>query len=336
MMFRLKRVSTDTERAFEKRHIGALRDRYLSMDAAKRVREDAAYRQKVETIRSRLPGDSGVVLDIGANTCGESQYLAEEGFDVIAADINEVALGTGRERSRLAGLRPLNYVACNGEEVALRDGSVDFVVVIEALHHMDRPEQTAREVSRVLKPGGLVVMYEPYAYNPYRRLSEIRDYFRGTKEYSFSVRKLKRLFGDAGMEPVRLDKVVLPPKKWNAKELGAVHRFLRAAYHRVSLWMPWMFGALLYVAQKPGVPGGVEKKEAQVSRGRPSFESMLRCPITHSPVIETPEGFVSSGGGEHYLYPSHSGIPVLVRTDAKALDADRWRALSAVAQRSPA
>ena len=29
---------------------------------------------------------------------------------------------------------------------------------------------------RVLKNGGMLFTYEPYALNPYRRLSEIRDY----------------------------------------------------------------------------------------------------------------------------------------------------------------
>jgi DNA modification methylase len=45
----------------------------------------------------------------------------------------------------------------------------------------DAPRALA-QAARVLKPNGKISLYDPYRYNPYRRLSEVRDYFRGTIE----------------------------------------------------------------------------------------------------------------------------------------------------------
>lgn len=318
-MIGFNRVSIEDERRFQQQHIASLREQYLSTDVITRLERDEGYREKVQMIRAALPAGVKRVLDIGANTCGESQALAEGGLEIIAADINEVALGVAQSRQRKFDRKPMHYMACDGHNLPVADGSVDAVIVIEALHHMDDPARTASEISRVLRPGGYLVTFEPYAYNPYRRLSEIRDFFRGTKEYSFTVRQLNRLFRGAGMRPVSVEKVVLRPSSWKNTQLSTTHAFLRRFYYRVSKRLPWIFGALLYVAQKPG--NGAE------STGLESFENTLRCPISKAPVMAVEGGFVSDNKDDRYLYPAHEGIPVLIKTDAKLLTPETWESL---------
>ena len=125
---------------------------------------------------------------------------------------------------------------------------MDFVILNEALHHMASPLQTLKEVSRCLVPGGNVFLYEPYAFNPYRRISEIRDRFKGTIERSFGTGELKRLLHGAGLRPMFIERHICPPSDWKMEQLGAIHKFLRSLYYRVLIACPKVFGNLMVLA----------------------------------------------------------------------------------------
>ena len=88
------------------------------------------------------------------------------------------------------------------------------------------------------------------AYNPYRRLAEARDYFKGTVEKSFGVRQLRRLLADAGFEIVSLERHVCTASEWKLTEFNSAHRVLRKLYVAVSKRMLWLFGNLMVVAEK--------------------------------------------------------------------------------------
>ena len=65
----------------------------------------------------------------------------------------------GSESAALsAGLRPV----CSGSEsLPFADNSFERVIMVDALHHVIDQAHTAREMFRVLKPGGLLVIEEP-------------------------------------------------------------------------------------------------------------------------------------------------------------------------------
>jgi ubiquinone/menaquinone biosynthesis C-methylase UbiE len=43
-------------------------------------------------------------------------------------------------------------------DIRLSDGSVDFCMMCQAFHHADDPERLLRELQRILKPGGIILM----------------------------------------------------------------------------------------------------------------------------------------------------------------------------------
>jgi methionine biosynthesis protein MetW len=95
-------------------------------------------------------------LDVG---CGDgARYGARvhaSGVEVHGVDISEVAVESARARgvnARVASLAdPLPYP----------DASFDVVICLEVLEHLVDPAVVAREIARVLKPGGFALLSVP-------------------------------------------------------------------------------------------------------------------------------------------------------------------------------
>ncbi len=192
-------ITTEQEHQYERARISRLRERYLTTDVMVKVRGDPGYAEKVSLIEKALDGTTDWVLDVGANTCGESEYLTTRGYKIIANDINEVALEVSLERCARFGRQPPKYLAGDAQNLNLGDSTVSFVIFNESLHHMPNVKKALAEAARVLKPQGRLFLYEPYAYNPCRRLSELRDFFKGTAEHSFGIKKLAKTSGRGGI-----------------------------------------------------------------------------------------------------------------------------------------
>jgi SAM-dependent methyltransferase len=160
--------------AEEMRNEGWDRDRVLRLP-----HEPHGYWEaQVATLRDVLkrvelrPGMT--LLDVGANSCWASAHFARSGLDVVALDIATVELqglfsaDWWLEAEDLYFERVLSVMF----EPALRDESFDVVFCAQVLHHNDpgRLAATMRELARVLKPGGtLLVANEPMRFPTNRK-----------------------------------------------------------------------------------------------------------------------------------------------------------------------
>ena len=327
----LPTVSAFREREFQNKNIFGQRQRYLATDVLQKISVDAGYAEKVNQVEQALAHTGGLILDIGANTCGESEYLTTRGYSIIATDINEVALGLSKERCAKFGRTAPRYIACDGHRLPLQSESVHFAIFNKSLHHMEDARKVLKEVHRVLAPGGKVFMYEPYAYNPYRRLSEVRDRFLGTIEKSFGVRQLKSLLSEAGLTTVSIQRHTCPPSKWKSDAMGNIHRTLKHIYFLASRVLPSVFGNLVAVAENRAcLPRQAPPRPCLPSHV--SFESILRCPVTGGRLakLENDIGYLSLDPAFRGLYRVYQGIPVLIREEAQALDSNSWEILTGI------
>jgi 2-polyprenyl-3-methyl-5-hydroxy-6-metoxy-1,4-benzoquinol methylase len=77
------------------------------------------------------------VLDLGCGPGGYSKVLAEGGLEVQALDVVPEYV----ERARSIGVDAELY---DGEHVPLTDGSVDTVILLEVVEHLDDPARLLR------------------------------------------------------------------------------------------------------------------------------------------------------------------------------------------------
>jgi ubiquinone/menaquinone biosynthesis C-methylase UbiE len=111
-----------------------------------------------ETLLTLMP--PMVIADLGAGEGTFSQLLARRSKKVIAVDNSEKMVEYGRELARKHGVKNLEYRKGDLEEVPIPDATVDLAFFSQALHHAQHPDRAVAEASRILKPGGRIVVLD--------------------------------------------------------------------------------------------------------------------------------------------------------------------------------
>lgn len=105
-----------------------------------------------ETIVGTWDGKS--VLDLGCGGGFMSEALARKGARVIGVDPSEAAIRAAKDHAQREGLKIEYLVGC-GESIPLAERTVDCVVCVDVLEHVEDLERVLDEIRRVLKAGGL-------------------------------------------------------------------------------------------------------------------------------------------------------------------------------------
>ena len=162
------------------------------------------------------PSGPSEILDFGCGIGNTTRAIASHfrasavhGFDV-SAESTRIAEGLTPEA---AGR--IRYSSGQGDSLPFADGSFDAIFTACVFHHIDEGERLhwARELRRVLRPGGRLFLFEHNPLNP------------------LTVRVVRRIPFDAGV-------VLLRP--WGTR------RMLRAAgFEANALWFYFFFPAAL-------------------------------------------------------------------------------------------
>ncbi len=166
----------------------------------------------VERESAAVPAQS-LVVDLG---CGECDYKAHFAH----ARYVGVDLGVGREGADYTRLDILGDLA----RLPLRAETADVVLCTETLEHISQPWVFAREVARVMKRGGRLLLTTPQM----ARLHQIpHDFFRYTE---FGLRSL---FEREGLRADRID-----PEGGYFLLLGDTLKHLHGHVFRAA-WLRW-------------------------------------------------------------------------------------------------
>ncbi|WP_067454457.1 class I SAM-dependent methyltransferase [Actinomadura macra] len=159
-----------------------------------------------ELLRFSMPGEA---VDIGAGAGGNSRELAAHGWQATAIDLSPAAVALARAQGVEAYEGDARYLP-------LPPSHFDLVLAMDVLDHIEDDARAAAEITRVLRPGGTVLLSVPSDMS----LWSAHDVSLG-RVRRYTPRTLTDLLENAGLLPIRV---------WSR---GVLFRpFLRLLRHR--------------------------------------------------------------------------------------------------------
>jgi len=155
-----------------------------------------------------LPAFADAEWTLGDLGCGTGQLtaaLAPFVARVIAVDGSAAMLQAAKRR--LQGLTNVDLRRGELEALPIDDARLDAATMALVLHHLPEPDRALREVARVLKPGGrlLIVDMLPHDRESYRQQM-------GHVWLGFSEEHVRRILDDSGFGEVRIVPLSPDPK----------------------------------------------------------------------------------------------------------------------------
>ena len=156
-----------------------------------------------ETVREKAFEAAGAVAgklaaDIGAGSGFVTEGLLRRGLRVIAVDRSEAMLE--EMRRKFGDDVAVEYRLGEAESLPLADGSVDYAFANMYLHHVESPPVAIREMARIVKPGGRLVITDLDRHDFDFLRTEHCDRWMG-----FDRPDVARWFAEAGLVDVKID-----------------------------------------------------------------------------------------------------------------------------------
>jgi len=185
---------------------------------------------KAYTVMVANVGEGSRVLDIAGGTGDLALAFAKKvgaTGQVVHTDINEAMLSTGRDRLLDAGVA-LPTMVCDAEKLPFADNHFDVVTVAFGLRNMTHKDVALKEMNRVLKPNGklLVLEFSKVA----KPLQKAYDW------YSFKVlpRLGKAVAGDDASYRYLAESIRMHPAQEELKTLMKEGGFGHVDYHNMT------------------------------------------------------------------------------------------------------
>lgn len=134
-----------------------------------------------------------VIADLGAGTGFISLRVGEEANLVFSIDSSRNMLSELYKSAKYKNLNNIYPIKGNLEDLPLFDNSVDIIFINMALHHITNPDIAIKEMNRVLKKGGQVVITDVEEHLGEWAAEEMFDVWLG-----FRHEQLKSWYKDAG------------------------------------------------------------------------------------------------------------------------------------------
>jgi SAM-dependent methyltransferase len=157
------------------------------------------YAKYANVVQPEVAGDR--VLDVGCGVGQVVRRLRDAGFDAVGVEVSEPNVA----RARSFGLNCQMY---DGRRLPFPDAHFASVGALNVLEHVEEPEAFVAELTRVVRPGGRVVISSP---NFFRALGW-RDYHRQMRGLGNKWRNARRLLAKRRQmreapETVRFDRM---------------------------------------------------------------------------------------------------------------------------------
>jgi len=130
-------------------------------------KNDRFYEMAFDAIvREIHPPEGAMFLDAGCGSCQHSLRLAQRGFRVTAVDFSQSALALAKDNIRAKGMTDrITLSRQDLTSLSFPSATFDYILCWGVLMHIHDVRGAILELSRVLKPGGYLVVSENNAYS---------------------------------------------------------------------------------------------------------------------------------------------------------------------------
>ena len=201
-------------------------------------------------------GKKGKLLDVG---CGDGRFLdsIKKKFDVYGCDVSETGLKYARDvyglnNLSLGGLKNINY-----------KDKFDVVTLWTSLEHVHNPLESLREINRLLKNNGVLVLSVPNSASLQFKLFKGKWFHLDVPRhlFIFSMKSMERLCRESGFRIIRMfnNNIQLNPAGWAGSIFGSKNKavnmifpLLSAAFLPITLIEGLFFsgGSVTFVLKK--------------------------------------------------------------------------------------
>lgn len=123
-----------------------------------RHRHEMRYDLVAAQVRRHLPA-GGRVLDVGCGAMNVADRITDMDAHYVGVDYGDPHIRYAAKKYSDAAVRlHTSFGRCDAAALPVADSSMDVVVMSEVIEHLVRPELAVWEMSRVLRPGGVVII----------------------------------------------------------------------------------------------------------------------------------------------------------------------------------
>ena len=174
-------------------------------------------------VEMAAPESADVVLDVATGTGNTALTLAPQVLKVVGVDVASAMLDQARIRAEAENVRNVEFASGSAEELPFPEEQFSLVVSRHAPHHFHHPDKFLREVRRVLKPAGRLVVADQIS--PSAQVAEWVDRWERTRDPSHfrqrTVTEWRELTEAAGLSWMQDQVVVYElPFDWWVKQAG--------------------------------------------------------------------------------------------------------------------
>ncbi|MFC1895395.1 class I SAM-dependent methyltransferase [Thermodesulfobacteriota bacterium] len=144
-----------------------------------------SFTTRLQRVLELLDDSRGTsVLDVGCGPGLTVDYCVDRGLEFVGVDVSKEMIHECRRK--FGDLKGARFFVGDVENLACADESFDIVICMGVVEYLDNAHPAVREMARVLRPGGSLLLTLPNKVSPYRMWS---------RTYQTLVRTVKSLSG---------------------------------------------------------------------------------------------------------------------------------------------
>lgn len=125
---------------------------------------------RYQMVMRHIPHTVGRALDIGCGDGYLTYLLRQKAKQVVGLDPTVLGVQLAKQEIEKQGQFSIHLLAASAYELPFETASFELAISTDVIEHVDRPEQLASEMSRILQPKGTAIITTPN-WSPTRPIS---------------------------------------------------------------------------------------------------------------------------------------------------------------------